>query len=329
MTTVVLGWDGLDYDLLERYGLHEEFGAETARIDTLRNPELGKPHTWELWPSIITGLDPDAHGIHADEYITGGWSNPLVRLAARLSDPIPDAIRWRVGRAIRGAGATIEFEDDAYYRERSIETVFDNRRAFPLAIPNYRSHVDERFDITADRGAELNEYTTVDTDENGETVREASVAPTTFMGRIAADAGEKIGLVSHALDSQYDIVFVWLAFIDTAGHVAPTVSEPDAWMRRAYETGADYTSFVRDQLDEEDTLVCLSDHGLQEGEHTDTACIGSWPADVARAAEHVLDVADCLNTVTPHTAEARAGFTREENETDVVRERLEDLGYVG
>lgn len=328
MTTVVLGWDGLDYEIVREYGLEDAFGDRVKPIETLTNPELEKPHTWELWPSIITGQRPASHGIHADEYIESNWSNPLLRGAATLSKPIPDAIRWRVGRWIRGNGATMAFETPDYYRDNSIETIFDGRAAFPLAIPNYRSDVDDRYGISHDRGAALAEFMQVETDENGNTRRTPTVTHDTFAGQIGGDCGRKIGLVRHALNADYDLVFAWLAYLDTAGHIAPTTDSPNQWMQDHYQTAANYTTLIRDELADDDTLFCLSDHGLQDGVHTETACIGSTPAESIRGVEGVLDVADAIDRTAESSGSTDATFGTDDAEAKAVRDRLEDLGYV-
>jgi len=51
---IVLGWDGLNLELAERFGVAESFGAHTATIETYVNPATDEPHTKELWPSMIT-----------------------------------------------------------------------------------------------------------------------------------------------------------------------------------------------------------------------------------------------------------------------------------
>lgn len=327
MTTVVLGWDGLDHELLADYNLQSSFGERVRPIDTLVNDELDKPHTWELWPSIITGERPASHGIHADEYIESNWQNPLLGLAARLSTPIPDAIRWRVGRWLRGRGAEMGFETAAYYRERGISTVFDDVDSFALAVPNYRSEADARFGIDHDRGAALAEYMETETDNDGQTRRTPAADPDTFAGQIEADAAEKIALTRSAIARNNDLVFVWLAFLDTAGHVAPTVQDSDEWMRDAYEVAAEYTRFINNQLDDDDSLICVSDHGLQDGAHTETACIGSSPAAAIDDVDHVLDVAPMLQAQTIAESATDPGHERS-GEDDEVHQRLQNLGYV-
>lgn len=326
MTTVVLGWDGLDYDLVHEFGLADAFGAHVSEIETIVNDELGKPHTWELWPSIITGQPPQTHGIHADEYIETNWSHPLVRWAARLSAPIPDAIRWRVGRWLRNRGAEMAFEDTTAYADQW--TIFDGRHAFPLAIPNYRSAVDDRVGMTDDRGAELAAVLETSTDDEGTTTRQPSTDPETFAARIAGGAGEKVGFVRHAIAQDYDLIFVWFSYLDTAGHVAPAIDGSDAWLREHYDLAANWTQAIHQTLDADDVLVCLSDHGLQNGHHTETACIGAWPGVVARDVDHVLGVADVLDAHTPRTRDATAGATTDADTAADVRANLEALGYV-
>lgn len=328
MTTVVLGWDGLDHELLADYGMESAFGECAHPIETLVNDELGKPHTWELWPSIITGCQPDVHGIHADEYIESNWSSAWLRAAATLSKPIPDALRWRVGRLVRDAGATMAFESADYYAQRGVETVFDGRGCLALGVPNYRSDADERYEISHDRGAELADYMDTETDSDGETRRTPAVTPETFAARIEADCAEKIGLVRNALDRDYDLVFVWLAYLDTAGHVAPTVEDTDRWLRRHYEAAATYTNMIHDQLDSDETLITLSDHGLQNGEHTETACIGAWPGEAVADVESVLDVAAAINRCTDRGGDTGERFAVDDEAQDDVQERLQTLGYI-
>lgn len=326
MTVVVLGWDGLDPDLLREFGVEGSFGA-VREIETVVNRELGKPHTWELWPSIITGQHPDEHGIHAEEYIEDSWSNPLVRWAAKLSTPLPDWIRWRAGRIVRDAGATIDFETQEYYEVNGFSTVFDGRASYAVGVPNYRSLVDDAHGLVCDRGAALAEYMATET-VDGETRRRPTVSPMRFMERIEADAAEKLALTRAAITQDYDLVFVWLAYVDTAGHVAPTVADPRGWMQHTYETTAQYTDFIKNTLTKDDTLLCVSDHGLQDGEHTETACISSWPHDHTDGVESVLDVAARIDELAPQSQSSRECFENSDGVAGEVRERLEDLGYV-
>lgn len=332
MTTIVLGWDGLDYDLVHEIGVAGAFGAECSRLDTIRNDVIGKPHTYELWPSIVTGLAPDDHGIHAERYTHGGsWSNPVLNAAARLSKfTVPEAVRWRVGRLIRDHGATFEFESLEYYAQHGITTVFDGRQSFPLGIPNCRSRPDVDLEIMVDRGAHLAAFMDIETGPDGETIHNPSVPLGTFHHRLEADLASKLGAVRSAYRSGYDLIFVWLGYLDTVGHVAPTVKDPEAWVRSGYDTAAAWTAFLREHTDASDTVFCVSDHGLQNGEHTEHAFAGSWPGEHASGCDHVLDVADVIEATSPRSTGLTEPHTASDRKADydAVEGRLQDLGYL-
>jgi hypothetical protein len=332
MTTVVLGWDGLDADLVEEFGLADEFGEYCSRLETYANDTIGKPHTREVWPTIITGLRPERHGIRAatdDDPVK--WSHPALQTAADIGRTIvPDAPRSAIGRWLRSQGAEVERYGAEYYADHGLSTVFDGRRSSTIAVPNYWTGRDERMGFVFDRGAELSEW--LDRDEHGwQPVGRQQQAR--VEERMWSEAGSKVGLIKSELQREYDLIFAWFGVVDTAGHVEPVAEEPI--QRRAYEAAADWTNEIRGTLSDEDDLVCLSDHGLRDGEHTMDAVIASDNRAVVRDTPTVFEVATSLGMLAP----ARTGSPIppvEENTTratrgetgDDVRDRLEELGYV-
>lgn len=318
--TIVLGWDGLDPELIET----EAFG-HVQRVETLVNPELGKPHTWELWPSMITGVTPPEHGVRAEAFLDGGFDSRLLSLVARVSKyTVPDALRWRVGRLLRDHGASFDFKRLEYYRDAGLPTVFDGYESLPIAVPNARSEFDDAVGLEQDRGAYLSQYLESAEGEGG--TRRATVPIDTLRARVEADMAAKMGLVRANLHSGYDLIFVWLAYVDTLGHVAPTTSDPDAFMRDVYETAAAYTERLRAEAGEEATVLCVSDHGLQDGRHTEQACV-CGPQEHVRSVTSVLDLPQVIDSVTTPAA-ARGGQQQPSGGVEDVRERLEDLGYI-
>lgn len=326
MTVVVLGWDGLDPDRVHEFGLADAFGPQTTSVPTISNETLGKPHTYELWPSIITGCPPSVHGIHADEYIESGWNSRLLTLAARWSHVVPDGLRWRVGRLLRDHGAEYDFERPRYYRDQGLRTLFDDRHAVPLAVPNYRSQYDDLLDLSMDRGAALSAYLDVETASDGTTIHTPAVAPTELGLRLAAEAGEKLAAVTASLSEAPDLVFVWLGYLDTVGHVAPTLADPQRWYCEHYEHAAALTQGVRRQLAAGDELVCVSDHGLEAGRHTDRAFVGATTP--VTGVQHILDVYDLVDEHAPHTSPDVGYATAGEAARAAVEDELEALGYI-
>lgn len=340
-TTVVLGWDGLDADLLSEFDLEPAFGAHVAEIGTIRNDAIGEPHTREIWPSIITGLFPDSHGIRVDGGDDGDsveWSNPLLDVASSAAEHVlPEDVRAAVGRRLLSRGATpdVELKTPLYYASEGLSTMFDRRRSYTVALPNYWTVRDEAHGFVKQRFGEL----------SGLLERtEAGWAPADADAQAAAEeemwmeAGRKLAVVEHSLQREYDIVFVWLGFLDTVGHIEPTVQEP--LQRRAYNQAAAWTRHVREQLRPEDRLVCVSDHGLQDGEHTMAATFAADDHDLVDGVDSVLDVRPALGPVTPTRATAddsvrppfRGGVATGRSgaaaPASAVRDHLEELGYV-
>lgn len=334
MTTVVLGWDGLDAQLVDEFGLGQLFGDEWSRIKTFANEIIGEPHTREVWPSIITGVSPNEHGIYAVEEGDGiKWSNPAIEAASDIAQYcLPHGVRTRIGRRLRSQGAEVEKFSADYYREYNLPTVFDGRRSLPIAVPNYWTERDDRHDYLFDRGAHLSQWLDRGSEGWQPVDREAQARVEQEM---VAEATRKLGAVQAAIQREYDLVFAWFGIVDTAGHVEPVSDGPI--QRRAYELAAGWTEVLRRQLAPDDTLVCLSDHGLRDGHHTMDATVASNSKDVVGSITSVFDVRAALGRVTAardpvgtpplqdrHTHESGG----EADTASIVRQNLEQLGYV-
>ncbi|EMA53123.1 hypothetical protein [Halococcus thailandensis] len=282
-TTVVLGWDGLDRTLVEEYDLTEAFGPHYSALETFENPVLGKPHTYELWPSIITGRRPAEH-----------------------------------------------------YRRRGIPTVFDGRAARPIAIPNYRVPRDYELDIVFDRGEQFGRFLTAG--ERGTESPALAASVPRLEERLAGEATRKLGIVRAALQREYDLLFVWLGFVDTVGHLAPIAGAVDpGWQERTYRLAADWTRELRTALGADDRLLCVSDHGIREGHHTPDAFVGSTEEEIPESTASVLDVRAAIDRVTPTGGDVAEPELKATHRTDErvrvrtaadVQQQLDGLGYL-
>jgi len=75
MTVVVLGLDALDPDLVDSVD-HPNLTLDAhASIETVLSSATDEPSTHELWPTIITGLLPDEHGLQLESGISSGESD--------------------------------------------------------------------------------------------------------------------------------------------------------------------------------------------------------------------------------------------------------------
>ncbi len=310
MTTFVLGWDGLDARLLEEYGMQGSFAPHGRPMESLDNPVLGKPDTYEIWPSIITGEPPEVHGVRLiDDDVGARFDSPFLRYGANLVHRfLPTDTRIWIGLKLRNMGFSLSQKTPDWYSERDVSTVFDGRRSRVITVPNYVTEEDG--DVGLDIGwngkhAEML-YADADVDEE-RVVYEPKKRPERVDEWLMAESSEKIGAVLSAADRDHDLVFAWLPYLDTVGHTVPAVDDPD-WQRRAYRKAATLTDAVHGALDEDDTLVVVSDHGNRDARHTGDAYIASTDPEVVEDVESVLDVRAAIESTfeEPETAEAEA-----------------------
>jgi hypothetical protein len=336
-TTVVLGWDGLDRTLVEEYDLTEAFGPHYSPLETFDNPILGKPHTYELWPSIITGRPPDEHGVHIATEDDPDPNHPLLEAAGEtVWKATPRRLRAALEKRFEGRGAKLGLLSADYYRTRDISTVFDGRTARPIAIPNYRVTRDYDLDVVFDRGREFERF--LRAGERGGRSRALAALVPQLEELLAGEASRKLGIVRSAVQREYDLVFVWLGFIDTVGHLAPIAGEiAPGWQERSYRLAADWTRELRKALLETDKLVCVSDHGIREGHHTPDAFIGATHEGIPESADTVLDVRSAIESATPASGATGTPSLKEVYQTEErtrvrtagdVKEQLDGLGYL-
>jgi hypothetical protein len=101
--------------------------------------------------------------------------------------------------------------------------------------------------------------------------------------------------------------------------------------QRAYEELNEFVGELRADLDERDELVLVSDHGLQDGLHTETAMIASTTSEILEQTDTVVDVRGAIETELDrfdHTPTKRSTESAGLADSDDVREQLKDLGYI-
>lgn len=302
-TTVVLGWDGLDYELAARYGLADDFAPHHRSIEPFDNPALGEPSTYELWPSIITGASPDRHGVEVLDGDGRGaqLEHPLMNVVGRvLHAATSERTRAQIGLQLRNRGISFEQKTPRHYRRRGVTTVFDGRRARPVGIPNYRTHRDDELDVISGWGEEMARYLDITVADSGRGVVYQPTVPEQRLEEwLVGEANKKIGIVRVALDGDYDIVFTWLAMLDNVGHTVPAVDD-DSWQERAYRYAADMTNEVREAVGDDGTVVVVSDHGHRQAHHTHDAYLGATDTAALEDVERVTGVRAGLERVTPN-----------------------------
>lgn len=337
---IVLGWDGLDYDLLEDWGLTISFGEYSREIETYDSPTLGVPHTTEIWPTIITGLSPSEHGITATT-AEGSveWENPLLNAASIAAQyAIPSTIRTWIGKQLLESGADVSDYRTDHFSENGIKTIFDERQSRPISLPNYHNEADERLAILSDRkdvwdGA----FKPVREGEGEITYYEPLAETETIDEYLTSKLYKRLGIVESARERTYDLIFCWFGYLDTVGHLAPMMDEA-GYQRRHYERAARITTQLRNEVSNDDVVISISDHGLRNGKHTHSPVIAADNEPFVNDVSSVYDFSAALDTHYPPTEQDGVSLQYSERSSDSkteqsesateVRNRLKDLGYL-
>lgn len=325
MTLVVLGIDALDPELVDP-AAHPNLALSAHRgIDTIVSAS-GEPSTHELWPTIITGLPPAEHGLELDDGVA--WENPVVAALSSVADyAVPDGLQTRLGAWLLTNTAADAFRVPAsYYAANDIETVFDGRDAAAIGVPNYVVDPDaeDREHRLRRRMGALFER---DPDATG---GHRSADPVAFYEQCLEMAMVRIARVRRALRSrEHELVFGYTSGLDLVGHVSHARPELQAG---AYDELDGFVGELRGDLEAGDNLLLVSDHGLQDGLHTEAAMVAGTDPDTVERIEGVLDVADAVDAALSdgaHVPEPRWTETGDDaGDSEAVREQLEDLGYM-
>jgi len=323
MTVVVLGIDALDPEIVDPEA-HPHLTLDRYEpIETIVS-SAGEPSTHELWPTIITGLCPEEHGLTLDDGVA--WENPVLRAGSKLGDYVlPESLQTRFGAWLLNETSEDAFRVRAtYYEENGLSTVFDGHESKAIGIPNYVVDPDSE-DREHQLRREMGELFERDPGAKGghtsENVEE-------FYELCLEMAMIRIARVRRALRGRrYELVFGYTSGLDLIGHVSH--DRPDI-QQRAYEELNGFVGELCDDCTDSDTLVLVSDHGLQGGLHTDEAMIASTDSTIIESVSSVLGVREALENELDrrdHTSTPRSERKNVGDSTDV-REHLEDLGYM-
>ena len=327
MTFVVLGIDALDPELVDEDAHpHLTLDAHDS-IETIESV-AGEPSTHELWPTIITGLAPEDHGLTLEDDGVA-WGNPVLSFGSRVADfVLPDSLRTAIGAWLLTNTAADAFRTPAsYYPENGIETVFDGRDAKAIGVPNYVVDTDAEDREHALR-KDMGELFERDPDATG---GHRSADPEAFYEQCLEMAMVRVARTRRALRSrEYELVFGYTSGLDLVGHVA---YQAPGMQDSAYAELDGFVAELHDDLGPEDELVLVSDHGLQDGVHTDEAMVAATDPGFVERVDSVLDVRGAVDAEldggdhapTPREFERLTG---DQADGGAVREQLEDLGYM-
>lgn len=317
---VVLGWDGLDLELAEQFGVADSFGAHRRKIETYANEHIDEPHTLELWPSMILGQRPGEHGIRAATEGDGvAWDNPLLDTASSLANGIlPQRLLTVIGARLRERGVGVGQKTAAQYREECRNVVFDESDR-PISIPNYQTAWDRKHGLDAARN-EL--WEALEVDRSVADGIEPQVDIDEVHSILGSEYGQRLALTLSALWTGAPLIWTWFGLLDSVGHMDPAVEYP--LQREAYRVAAAITELVRETAPPETAVVAISDHGLQDGAHTHYATLAADDVAVVERVNAVDELADWIRDVDPDGRTTGGESTQSHQQ---MAEQLKALGY--
>jgi predicted AlkP superfamily pyrophosphatase or phosphodiesterase len=324
MTLVILGIDALDPELVNPDDHSNLILEDYKNIETLVSSS-GEPSTHELWPTIITGLTPAEHGLQLDDGVA--WSNPLLDLGSRFGGYVlPDWVQTKVGAWLLNQTSEDAFRVPASYYDGHVSTVFDGTESLEIGIPNYVVNPDSE-DREHQIRRSMGDLFERDPEAKG---GHKSTDIQSFYERCMEMAMIRIARVRRGLRSrQYELVFGYTSGLDLIGHVSHARPEVQA---QAYDELDQFVGELRSDLRDDDELVLLSDHGLQDGLHTEQAMISATDPTIIDNVGSVLDVRSAIeselsrNDHTPN--ENRWQLNNRQMYSNTVRDQLEKLGYM-
>lgn len=325
MTVVVLGLDALDPDLVDEKDHPNLTLAAHRPIETISSSK-GEPSTHELWPTIFTGLEPEEHGLVLDEDGVA-WGNPLLRIGSTVSDyALPDRIQRKIGEWILTNTEEDAFRTPAsYFEEQAISTIFDDFESKPIGIPNYVIDTDsgDREHILRQNLGPLFERDATATGGH------VTSDPSEFYERCLEMAMVRIARMRRSLRSnKYELVFGYTSALDLIGHVG---HDKPAMQDEAMEEVDHFVGELKNDLEEEDELLIVSDHGLKNGVHTTPAMVAGTNSEMVASISSVLDVRSAIEEElqkNDHRPSPRTFKRTGSSGAEHVQDQLEDLGYM-
>jgi len=234
---------------------------------------------------------------------------------------LPQRVQTWAGRQLQDQGAKQTAYGPDYYRERGIDAVVAREGATPISIPNYQTERDRRLGLDANRERVWAELS-IDRAAAGAEF-DPQVDTPRIHDIIGRELGRRLGLTIEALHSGAGLVWTWFGALDTVGHIAPAVDA--ALERQYYKLAAAQTAAIRRLAPDDATVLAVSDHGIQHGEHTHHATVASGERAPVAAIDHVFEVADWIRRQDPT---GRGGAAVDAGEMQAVTERLASLGYI-
>lgn len=301
MTLIVLGIDALDHKQVEYFDFEEFYLNNHSPLGTFTYM-WDRPHTGEVWPTVATGLHPREHGITKSG--EAEWDNPFVELASKFTGDLPLSMRRRLGEI---ANTTIGAE-------------------WSLAETNKDSFLDGEHRVCHNwpgvhRSSELERLW-----KKVDLLNKSDSAEVEFDRNLLGEASEKFGWIKEMLNHDLALVATHIHVVDLTGHVYATNEEHYKFF---YEWTAQHVREVLEEMDREDELLIISDHGMGAewlNDEDDAVGAHSMRAHVTSTIDDPLP--EDVFRVREWVEERIPNVEVTEKELNLPEEQLRQLGYI-
>lgn len=300
MTVVVLALDALDAGLVEHFDLDGFRLESSGRIETFAHSK-DDPYTPEVWATVATGVGPEEHGVTGAG--TSEWENPLLEFASKFTGRLSESTRGTLGRLVRNT--TNQRESIG---RTDCATVFDQEGA---VVRNWPGVTD---------GRDLQQaWDLMNAVAEGMSKQE-------FERKLLCLCAEQFGWTREILNHDVSLAGVHVHTLDAAGHAYADDAES---LERVYRRVDEFVEKLVAELDEDDELLLLSDHGMcvefLDADADANPATHSWRAYVSATTDKVPEsVYDVPAWIDRHLSRTNG----ETDDIDMPTEQLRELGYI-
>lgn len=257
---LILGFDGLEYNLVEKLDLKHIKQVEYGKVDIpteCYKKSLEVPYTPVVWASFLTGELPSRHGI--TELNRKRWENSKLEwlrenvyvktgLYKLLKERVP---LYKLFMAL-GFKKRPSLRDD--YR---VPTIFDQRDGVTIYVPTIDPEWDIRLPYKKEIESTLHKLKELEWNRFRE-IRERTL---------------------NSISYKWEILMSYNRLADIWGHIA--FGDSDA-MQKIYRALNSFVGEVKDRVDKSIFILVVSDHGMEAlegtkygGKHSDHAFYSS------------------------------------------------------
>lgn len=294
---IIIGFDGLDPYIVDEFGLS---GLKQQCHAYLDIPEDVCLHTEVIWPTIITGVKPDMHGLTLTNART--WKNPVLQFIARTAvSLLPEKILLPIGKKIQLLGFERRSKGNPeYYERRGLKTIFSDTRAKVIGVPGYAPA--QKTDQLRKLGGHSTYVPIVEIDQ--------------LIAELEKEFKEREEALLEGIKLPVNILMVYFFCLDMIGHFFWDNKE---FMQSWYRKCEDLVQLVRTKMSSEDILIVISDHGMQKGKHAGKAFFScSLPLDRNKIPASIMGIKPLVEQLLSKTKDGH----------ESVRKHLQDLGYI-